>query len=254
MRVKKSIYKALLLDLQACLVTLQRGLIESEQQLLIVFEGRDAAGKDGVIKRITEYQSPRETRVVALGKPADRERDSWYFQRYVEHFPSARETVLFNRSWYNRVGVERVMGFCTPDDTERFFHQVVPFETMLVESGIHVLKYYLDISREEQAKRLEERKRNPLKQWKISPVDAVALDKFDDYSIARDEMLDRTHHSAAPWRFVKADDKPEARINIIRDILRSVPHTQPAHAFDAVDPDIIFTASEQNLNNNRLAR
>jgi polyphosphate kinase 2 len=250
--VKKSTYKALLLDLQACLVTLQRSLIESEQQLLIVFEGRDAAGKDGTIKRIIEHQSPRETRVVALGKPTERERDSWYFQRYVEHFPSARETVLFNRSWYNRAGVERVMGFCTPDDTERFFHQVVPFETMLVESGIHVLKYYLDISREEQAKRLEDRKRDPLKQWKISPIDAVALEKYDDYSKARDEMLRRSHHSAAPWRIVRGDDKPEARINIIRDILRSVAHTQPAHAFDAADPDIVFSASEQNLSKHLL--
>jgi polyphosphate kinase 2 len=252
--LKKSTYKALLLDLQARLVTLQRSLIESDQQLLIVFEGRDAAGKDGAIKRIVEHQSPRETRVVALGKPTDRERDNWYFQRYVEHLPSARETVLFNRSWYNRAGVERVMGFCTPDDTERFFHQVVPFETMLVESGIHVLKYYLDISRVEQVKRLEDRKRNPLKQWKISPIDAVALEKFEAYSEARNVMLRRSSHSAAPWRVVLGDDKPEARINIIRDILRSVPHTQPAHAIEAADPDIVFTASEQNLSADRLSR
>ncbi len=215
-------YKETLLKLQIELVKLQRHVIEKDLKLLVLFEGRDAAGKDGVIKRITQHMSPRETRVVALGKPTARENRSWYLQRYVQHLPASQEMVLFNRSWYNRAGVERVMGFCTAEECDAFFHAVVPFEKILVDGGILIHKYYLDITKEEQAKRLEDRRINPLKQWKISPIDAVALDHWDDYSTARDDMLARTHNEVTPWHVIKTDSKKKARLNVIRDLLSNV--------------------------------
>ena len=220
--MNKDVYKAELYQLQVNLVALQRQLIEEDRKLLVIFEGRDSAGKDGVIKRIIEHQSPRETRVVALGKPSDRDKASWYFQRWVNHLPAEGETVLFNRSWYNRAGVERVMGFCTEHEYVRFLHDVDPFEKLLVDDGLILLKYYMDISRAEQKARLDERRTDPLKTWKLSPIDAVALEKFDAYSEARDAMLAATG-DAAPWRVVKADDKRTARINVIRDMLSAIP-------------------------------
>lgn len=215
-------YKAELLALQINLVTLQRHLIADGRRLLVILEGRDAAGKDGVIKRIVRHQSPRETRVVALGKPTERDRASWYFQRWVDHLPADGEMVLFNRSWYNRAGVERVMGYSGESEYAAFLRDVAPFEKLLTDDGLILLKYYLDISRSEQADRLEDRRTNPLKSWKISPVDAVALEKFDEYSEARDAMLAATGE-AVEWRVVRADDKRAARLNVIRDILKSVP-------------------------------
>ena len=206
-------------ELMLELVGLQRHNIASDRRLLVLFEGRDAAGKDGTIKTITENLSPRETRVVALGKPTDRDRSSWYFQRYVAHLPAADEFVLFNRSWYNRAGVERVMRFATKKEVERFLQAVPIFERLLVDSGIVLLKYYLDITREEQARRLEERRDDPLKQWKISPIDSVALEHFDDYTRARDAMLERTHSEHAPWTVVRADSKKAARLALIRHLL-----------------------------------
>jgi polyphosphate kinase len=185
----------------------------------VVFEGRDAAGKDGTIRRIVEHLSPRETRVVALGKPTERDRSSWYFQRWVQHLPAADELVLFNRSWYNRAGVERVMGFAEEGEVEQFLDAAPVFERLLVRSGIGLFKYYLDISREEQARRLEARRIDPLKQWKISPIDAVALERYDDYTEARDAMLERTHTRETPWTIVRADDKKSARLALIRDFL-----------------------------------
>src|SRR6516165_10166661 len=173
-------YKALLRELQIELVKVQRHIIKHAHQVLVIFEGRDASGKDGTIKRIVEHLSPRETRVVALGVPSDKERNSWYFQRFVPHLPAAHEMVLFNRSWYNRAGVEPVMGFCTPREYESFLDDVLPFEHMLIGAGIQILKYYLDISKKEQKKRLQDRRRDPLKQLKISPIDKVALKRFDD--------------------------------------------------------------------------
>ena len=222
-------YKAQLLALQTQLVMLQRHLIASDQRLLVLIEGRDAAGKDGLIKRITRHMSPRETRIVALGKPSDRDRSSWYFQRYVPYLPADGEIALFNRSWYNRAGVERVMGFCNEAQHEAFYRDVLTFERLLVSSGTTVLKYYLDISYEEQAERLAERKTSPLTSWKISPIDAVALDKFDDYSRARDRMLAETGAEDLPWRVVSADSKKKPRLSVIADILRSVdcPHLVP---------------------------
>ena len=212
-------YEAALYDLQVELVKFQRDIIANGEKVLVVMEGRDGAGKDGTIKRMVENLSPRETRVVALPKPSDREVSQWYFQRFVSHLPSAGEFVLFNRSWYNRAGVEPVMGFCTPEQTEHFFDEVADFETMLVKSGIQLFKYYLDISRSEQKERLEARRKDPLKQWKVSPIDAKAMAKFDDYTAARDRMFDRTCHKRGPWTAVHANSKKRARLNVIRDLL-----------------------------------
>lgn len=195
---KKPSYKTELRELQVQLVKLQRHIIKNDLQLLVIFEGRDAAGKDGVIKRITEHLSPRETRVVALGKPSDRDTNSWYFQRYSVHLPSRQEMVLMNRSWYNHAGVEKVMGFCSEKEYKQFMKAVVPFEKMLCDTGIQIIKYYLDISRDEQQSRLDDRRINPLKQWKISPIDTTAIEHWDDYSLVRDKMLQHSHSDHSP--------------------------------------------------------
>jgi polyphosphate kinase 2 len=212
-------YATALRVLQIELVKFQRNLIAHDERILVLFEGRDAAGKDGTIKHISEHLSPRETRVIALRTPSDHERSEWYFQRYVTHLPAAREFVLFNRSWYNRAGVERVMGFCTKDECELFLRTVPGFEAMLVESGISLFKYYLDISRDEQKRRLKARRSDPLKQWKLSPIDEAALDHWEDYSTARNIMLARTHTAEAPWTIVNANDKHAARLNMFRELL-----------------------------------
>ncbi|MDH3668315.1 MAG: polyphosphate kinase 2 [Paracoccaceae bacterium] len=251
---KKKGYKQELLDLQIKLVILQKHLIEHDLQVLVIFEGRDAAGKDGVIKRITQHLSPRETRVVALGKPSDREQASWYFQRHVAHLPAEQEMVLMNRSWYNRAGVERVMGFCNELEYQAFLRGVVPFEHNLVRAGIQVLKYYLDISRDEQAERLEDRRVNPLKQWKISPIDAVALEKFDAYSAARDAMFVGTHNELTPWTIVRTDDKKTARLNIIRDMLARIESPERHEYAEVPDRSVVFEFAEECLTDGRLAR
>jgi polyphosphate kinase 2 len=212
-------YEEQLHQLQVELVKLQRHIIEQRKKLLIILEGRDTAGKDGTIKRIAEHLSPRDIRVVALPKPSDVEATQWYFQRYVEHLPAAGEIVLFNRSWYNRAGVEHVMGFCTPHEYHEFLRSVPVFETMLAQSGITVIKYYLDISRKEQEKRLAARHKDPLKQWKISPIDEKALGHFDDYTKARNRMLRETDSASAPWMVVRAGDKKSARLAIIADLI-----------------------------------
>ena len=215
-------YKKELRDLQIELVKLHRHIIEHGHRVLVIFEGRDAAGKDGAIKRIVEHLSPRDTRVVALGKPSDREQTQWYFQRFVPHLPAAGEFVLFNRSWYNRAGVEWVMGFCTKQEYRTFLSSVVPFERTLEDAGIQLFKYYLDISHREQKTRLKERARDPLTRWKASPIDGSALAHWDDYTKARDRMLERTHDVHAPWILVLADDKKCARLNIIRDLVQRI--------------------------------
>ena len=239
MTMKREKYKRSLKDLQIKLVTLQRHLIAHKHKVLLIFEGRDAAGKDGTIFRITRHLSPRETRVVALGAPSQSDLSSWYFRRFVAHLPSEKEVVLFNRSWYNRAGVERVMGYCSQDDYESFVQMVLPFEHMLKQSQIRVLKYYLDISRDEQRKRLQDRRVNPLKTWKISPIDAVALDHWDDYTAARDEMLKRTHDEISPWYVVRADNKKRARLNVIRHILTHVDCPDRNEHWAPTDPDIL---------------
>jgi polyphosphate kinase 2 len=218
-KIEKEEYEETLYELHIELVKLQRHFIACGDRILVIVEGRDAAGKDGVIKRIVRHLSPRETRVVALGKPSDREASSWYFQRWVAHLPASQEFVLFNRSWYNRAGVERVMGFCSERELEEFLETVPAFERMLVQSGIKLFKYYLDISREVQEERLAERREDPLKQWKVSPIDAKAIESWSAYSNARDEMLARTHNQVAPWTVVRADRKRTARIGLIQDLL-----------------------------------
>jgi polyphosphate kinase 2 len=240
-------YKRQLRELQVQLVKLQRFVIESELTVLVIFEGRDASGKDGIIKRIVQHLSPRETRVVALGKPSDLDRRSWYFQRYVGQLPSQREIVLMNRSWYNRAGVERVMGFCSDIEHERFLRSVLPFERMLVGAGTLLLKYYLDISRDEQASRMADRRIDPLKQWKVSPIDEVAVERWDDYSAARNEMLMRTHSREIPWWIVRADDKREARLNVIRHLLTQIPCPAIDHSLARPDPRIVFEFAPEHL-------
>lgn len=246
-------YREALYDLQIELVKLQRDIIANDRRLLVIFEGRDAAGKDGVIKRIVQHLSPRETRTVALGKPSDRERSQWYFQRFTEHLPAAQELVLFNRSWYNRAGVERVMGFCTDEEYERFMASVPLYENMLTGSGIVLVKYYLDISKAEQKERLAGRAKDPLKQWKISPIDHVALKHWRDYSRARDEMLARTHSLSAPWNIVRANDKRLARLNVIRDLLSRIDYRGKDTKRAAPDRKIVFAFEPAQLKSGVIA-
>jgi polyphosphate kinase 2 len=226
--------------LQIELVKLQRELIASEARVLVIIEGRDGAGKDGTIKRLIEHMSPRETRVFAPPKPSDRETRQWYFQRFVPQLPSGGEFVIFNRSWYNRAGVERVMGFCSDKEVEEFFDTVSEFENLLMRSGLELRKYYLDISRAEQKKRLADRQKDALKTWKNSPVDAKALKKWDEYTTARDEMFLRTAHGLAAWRIVKADHKKHARLALMRDLLDSFSYPGKKKPLLVPDRDIIF--------------
>ena len=221
--------KHILHELYIELVKLQKEVIASGLKLVILLEGRDAAGKDGTVKRITHHLSPRETRIVALSKPSDRETHQWYFQRYVEHLPTSGEMVIFNRSWYNRAGVEKVMHFCTDEETTSFFTEVRLFEEMMGHANIRLLKYYLDISKDEQRKRLDDRKTNPLKQWKVSPVDAEAQNRWNDYSAARDEMLRKTNFPYMPWFVADADQKDDVHIALISHILSQVNYKDKRH-------------------------
>jgi polyphosphate kinase 2 len=240
--------------LQVALVRFQQHAIEAGERDLVIFEGRDTAGKDGAIKRIVEHLSIRATRVVALPKPTEREQGQWYFQRYVNHLPAKGELVILNRSWYNRAGVERVMGFSTVDEQETFLRDVPVFERMLVGSGVQVVKLWLDISRDEQAERLKARGTDPLKALKVSPLDAVAQEKWDAYTDARDEMLRRTHTPEAPWTIVHTDKKAKARANIMRHLLKELAPPKIADAVDAPDPDVVFTFEPDALTDGRLER
>ena len=251
--IPKKAYKESLHKLQIELVKLQRHFISCDDKILVLFEGRDAAGKDGAIKRIVQYLSPRETRVVALGKPSDRDRTSWYFQRYVSYLPAASELVLFNRGWYNRAGVERVMGFCSEEEYEEFMGSVLEFEHMLVRSGIKLLKYYLDISKPEQRRRLEERKRDPLTQWKVSTLDNVALKKWKAVQPGARRDVTRTHNAIAPWTIVRADDKRLARLNTMKDLLSRLYYTGKDNRLIRPDPRIVMTYVASDLENGLLA-
>jgi polyphosphate kinase 2 len=215
-----------LFRLQAELVKLQDWVVASGEKVLILFEGRDAAGKGGMIKRITQRLNPRVARVVALPAPNDRERTQWYFQRYVSHLPAAGEIVLFDRSWYNRAGVEKVMGFCTPEEYEEFFRSVPEFERMLVRSGIKLLKYWFSITDEEQYLRFLGRIHDPLKQWKLSPMDLESRRRWEDYTRAKDVMLERSHIPEARWWVVHAVDKKRARLNCIDHLLKQFPYSE----------------------------
>jgi len=248
------LYRRELRELQIELVKFQRDLIAHGDRIVVLIEGRDGAGKDGVVKHIIEHLSPRETRVVALPAPSDRDQTRWYFQRYVEHLPAAAEFVLFNRSWYNRAGVERVMGFCGEDDAQRFFDDAPIFEQMLLNAGIRLFKYYLDIDRDEQVHRLKERRRDPLAQWKVSPVDEVAVKNWDAYTRCRDEMFRRTHSRQSPWHIVRAGNKHAARLTLIRHLLSQLRYHGKKHKLLAFDPAIVFPFDEARLQDGAIAR
>jgi len=234
-------------ELYVELVKLQKEIIASRLKLLIILEGRDAAGKDSSIKAITMHLSPRETRVVALGKPSDREVGEWYFQRYPIHLPASGEWVLFNRSWYNRAGVEKVMGFCTDKQYESFFSEVKLFEKMLAESGFIILKYYLDIGKHEQENRLKDRQDDPLKQWKISPIDQKAIKHWKDYSEARDEMLLKTNFKHAPWFVVNAEDKKDAHIALISHLLARLEYHDRDEKVLMYKDKLVYPATPENI-------
>ncbi len=247
-------YHKALYALQVELVKLQRDLIANGSRVLVIIEGRDGAGKDGTIMRLTEHMSPRDTRIHAPGMPSSREQTEWYFQRFVPFLPAGGEFVVFNRSWYNRAGVERVMGFCKKSDVEEFFESVVPFESMLVRDGIALRKYYLDISRHEQKKRLKARMEDPLKQWKSSPVDAVAVKHWKDYGKARDDMFRRTHHGDGLWRVVRADEKKPARLEFLRDLLASFDYKHKSEKLAVPDRRIVFPWSTAATRSGRIAK
>lgn len=238
--MNKKVYKKELHGLQVELVKFQKSVIEKGKKVCIIFEGRDAAGKDGTIKRFREHLSPREARIVALGKPSNRENDAWYFQRFVPHLPVSGEIVFFNRSWYNRAGVERVMGFCNEREYEKFMDEVGNFEYLLTHADIHFFKYYIDISKDEQKERLEARKDDPLKQWKLSPIDQKAQKMWDDYSSARDTMFAKTNFVYAPWHIVHTNSKKRGRINAIKHFLSHVNYPGKDEEKLIYDPSIVF--------------
>ncbi|WP_137009434.1 polyphosphate kinase 2 [Aquitalea aquatilis] len=255
-RLRRTEYEKIKLELQIELLKVQNWVKETGQKIVILFEGRDAAGKGGTIKRYMEHLNPRGARVVALEKPSERERTQWYFQRYIEHLPASGEIVFFDRSWYNRAGVERVMGFCNPDEYLEFMRQTPQLERMLVNSGIHLFKFWFSVSREEQLRRFISRRDDPLKHWKLSPIDIQSLDKWDDYTAAKQAMFFHTNTGDAPWVVVKSDDKKRARLNCIRHFLASLdyPDKDPRVAHNA-DPLIVGAPKHmQNEDEDKLMR
>jgi polyphosphate kinase 2 len=237
-------YEQHMLKLQRELLTAQRWIEESGARVVILFEGRDAAGKGGTIKRFMEHMNPRTARVVALAKPNERERTQWYFQRYISHLPAAGELCLFDRSWYNRAGVERVMGFCTPNDYLEFMRECPELERMLVRSGIRMFKYWFSVSRAEQKRRFLARETDPLKQWKLSPIDRASLDKWDAYTEAKEAMFFYTDTADAPWIIVKSDDKKRARLNCMQHFLSSLPYPNKDESIvTGADPLIVGSTS-----------
>ena len=247
-------YEAELEQLQIALVESQVWAIEQGRKILVIFEGRDTAGKGGAIKRVTEHMAPRQTRVVSLPKPSDREITQWYFQRYVAHLPAAGEAVLFDRSWYNRAGVEVVMGFSTPEEQADFIRDVPRFEEMLIEGGVQIVKFWLDISQAEQAARLTARVDDPLKKFKISSLDGEAQKRWDDYTVARDAMLSASHTRHAPWTIVATDKKKKARLNVLRHLVRQIGAPTVTVPVKAPDAGICFDFESTALTDGRLAR
>ncbi|MBF0309359.1 MAG: polyphosphate kinase 2 [Magnetococcales bacterium] len=243
---EKDQYISVLSQLQEELVKLQTWVRNNNKKVMVLFEGRDAAGKGGTIKRFMEFLNPRMCRVVALNVPTDRERTQWYFQRYITHFPSGGEMVFFDRSWYNRPGVERVMGFCKEEDWKAFFRDVPVFERMLVEmGGIDLTKFWFSVSRDSQEKRFSSRATDPLKVWKLSSVDQEAQDRWDQYSLARDDMLRQTSFTVAPWTVIRSDDKKLARINSIRYLLQKFPYDGRKDELLKFDEGIILPIEEE---------
>jgi len=231
---------------QAELILLQKYLEETKRRMIIVFEGRDASGKGGTIRRVSRYMNEKHYRVVALGKPTDAQRTQWFFQRYVEQFPRGGEVVLFDRSWYNRAMVEPVFGFCTPEEYKTFIKGVVGFERDLVRQGTIIVKLYFSVTKEEQAYRFERRKNDPLRQWKLSEVDLQAQERWDDFTNQKYEMLKRTHSNHAPWTVIRSNDKNAARLNAIRTILNSVPYKRGNQELDFVpDPQIVISGARE---------
>lgn len=250
-KMERDDYEAEMLSAQRQLALLQHDQAKTGKRIVIVFEGRDAAGKGGSIATYLENLNPRFNMGVALPKPSDRERTQWYFQRYVDWLPAAGEQVLFDRSWYNRAGVEPVMGFCTPEETTQFLKAVPGFERMLVEDGIHLFKFWLTIGREMQLKRFHDRRHDPLKVWKLSPIDLEALKKFDDYTAARNRMLEASHSEHAPWRIVFNNDKKRGRLGVLRSVLHALDYEgKDAAAIGAIDGKIVMGA-ERFLDSHR---
>ena len=231
-KLDNELYEAELTRLQAELVEMQEWMRTEDKRLVVIFEGRDAAGKGGAIKRIMEYLNPRVARVVALPAPTERERTQWYFQRYIEHLPAAGEIRLLDRSWYNRAGVERVMGYCTPAEYQRFLRQCPIFEQMLIEDGIMLRKYWFSVSDKEQEARFLSRAADPMKRWKLSPMDPESLLRWEEYSLAKDEMMAHTDIEMSPWWVVESEDKRTARVNVISHLLESIPYM-------GVDPPVV---------------
>ncbi len=243
-KMKKKAYEAEKAKLQAELLKVQKWVGETGQKIVMLFEGRDAAGKGGTIKRFMEHLNPREARIVALNKPTDEERGQWYYQRYIRHLPTRGEMVFYDRSWYNRAGVERVMGFCTPSEYLEFMRQTPDFERMMVRSGIQLYKYWFSVTQDEQKRRFDSRQDDPLKRWKLSPVDVASLSKWDDYTEAKEAMFFYTDTADAPWTIIKSNDKKRARLNTMRHFLSSVDY--PDKDMDVVgqpDPLIVGRAS-----------
>jgi len=241
----RRLYFKELFRLHGELVKLQDWVLRHKLKVVVLFEGRDAAGKGGVIKRITQRLNPRVCRVAALPAPTERERTQWYFQRYVAHLPAAGEIVLFDRSWYNRAGVERVMGFCNQEQSDEFFRSVPEFERMLIRSGIKLIKYWFSITDEEQQFRFMMRIHDPLKQWKLSPMDVESRRRWEQYTKAKEEMLEKTHTPESPWWIVGADDKKRARLNCISHLLGQIPYQEVAH------PEIVLPPRAHNLDYHR---
>lgn len=239
-KLPRKTYERELRALQIELVKVQAWAQETGARLVLVFEGRDAAGKGGTINAIRAYINPRNARIAALPKPTERERGQWYFQRYIAHLPTSGELVLFDRSWYNRAGVEPVMGFCTPEQHRIFLQEAPKFEQMLVDENIHLFKFWLNIGREMQMKRFHDRAHDPLKQWKLSPMDVASLDKWGDYTEKRNLMLKMTHAQATPWTIVRSNDKRRARLNSIRHVLTSLDYDRKdVEAIGKIDPLIL---------------
>lgn len=239
-------YEADLKELQIELLKMQNAIKDTNEKVLMIFEGRDAAGKGGTIKRITEHLNPRGARVVALNKPSDVEKSQWYFQRYVSHLPSAGEIVFFDRSWYNRGGVEPVMGFCTQEEHKEFLHEISEFEKMIVNSGTKLFKFYFSVSKKEQAKRFKKRETDPLKQFKLSPVDQESQNLWDKYTIAKYSMLLASHSSHAPWTIIRSDNKKKARLNTMRHILNNIDYpTKVDKSVFKIEKDILIDANEE---------
>lgn len=244
-KLKRSDYDEQLYRLHLELVTLQAHLEDSGERVMVVFEGRDAAGKGGTINAFRSYLNPRHTRTVALTKPTETEQGQWYYQRYADHFPTKGEIVLFDRSWYNRAGVEPVMGFCSPEQNEQFLAQTPAFEKMITDDGISFFKIWLNVGQEMEIKRFHDRRHDPLKSWKLSPIDLKALSKWDDYTKARDDMLAATHTDFAPWTIVRSNDKRRARINALRHILHGLSYKgKDAKAIGEKDSKIIGQGPE----------